>query len=177
MTLENKKHLSDMLVSWIGVIGVITAGVWSINEYIDNGIKNRTQETLKYVHIFNSGEMFKAQRNVASRWNKEAGKIKALREAGDEEALADFVVSVASKEEMFHDIWLIIDFFESLATCVSQSLCEKNSALSFFGDRAKRFYLTHYHYIEEVKELSEDYNYAKKYYEFVAMYYSEKKNL
>lgn len=174
MTLQDKKNLSDMVVSWIGVLGVLVAAGWTLVEYYENKQKIQSQETLKYVSSFNSGEMFEAQSLVASTWSSQSKTITELIDARDENQLATFVIDVSKEEKMRNSIWAIIDFYESLATCVNEKICSKANALAFFGERSVRFYNLHYHFIEATRKELQDDQYASLLQNFASMYYKTK---
>lgn len=174
MTIEDKKIISDMLVSWIGVCGLLVGAGWTLVEYYGNKDKEESQHTLKYVTAFNSGELFKAQTLIAETWSSNSQKLEALIEAGDESKLAEFVVNTANKESVRNSIWIVIDFYESLATCVKEEICSKGNALEFFGERSLRFYNLHHYFIEATRQELGDDKYAKRLQGFASTYYESK---
>ncbi|NOH61143.1 hypothetical protein [Vibrio sp. RE88] len=184
LSFEEKKHISDMLTSWLTILAIGIGGFWAILQYVENQKKNRVQETLKYVHIYNSGEMHKAQRTIARFWDVNSTGYQVAEEEADLEksdrAIAQFIVTKLLKEshkptEM--SIWLVVDFYESLMVCVSQKLCDQDTALAFFGEQAIYDYNSFHHYFEFVRGTSAyfnydqpgDKNYALEFYQFTKL--------
>jgi hypothetical protein len=174
MTLEDKKRLSDIVVSWIGVLGLLAAASWTLVEYYENKDKEQSQQTLKYVTAINSGELFEAQSLIATTWATKSSNLEELIEAGNENKLADFIVSTSNEENVRSSIWIVIDFYESLATCVNEEICSKDNALAFFGERSLRFYNLHHHFIEATRQELGDEKYAALLQGFVSVYYESK---
>jgi len=127
----------------------------------DENTYYRVQETLKYVENFNNSEVYNAQSTVAKYWSEKASDLNILINQGNEDQLASYVVKNSSQDKMKFNIWLIIDFYESLAVCVNEKVCDEKTALAFFGERSVRFYNMHFHFIESIRSKLNDENYAK----------------
>ena len=174
-TLNNTKTVSDILIAWIGVLSLIIGGTWTAHQYLDKKEQQRVQQTLKYVHQFNTGELHKAQRQNTLFWKK---NTKYLKSVPDEKLKASVLSLIlgGKTDNVEQDIWLIIDFYESISTCVEENICKKDSALAFFGERGLRTYNQHIHYINYVRDPKgmNDGKYAQAFLKFVKSYLATK---
>lgn len=168
VTLEDGKRISDVVVSWMGIIGALVGGYIGFQEYKYKQHQDRVAQTLSYVKEYNSGEVLEARRKVSVAWSRFDLSQKDF-------ANEDYRISVEYKISTTNrlQLWLLADFHGIVWKCVTEGLCDKKTALAFFGEEARRLYNLHFHYIEIVRK--DDETFAMDWSYLVTAYVAESK--
>jgi hypothetical protein len=95
---------------------------------------------------FGSDHVRSAQVAISKAWVGQAGRINAITDAKE---FLSLQADVIEKHELVQHIWTIVDFFDGLALCIKENLCDTKSAQAFFLGYAQRFADLHTLYIVE----------------------------
>lgn len=143
--MEKIKLISDVIATWVAILGAFAGGIFALIQYTDQISSARVQETLKYVERFNKEPIQNATARLEEFWNERAGKI--LNPAGGEQALSEYINSEIGNNKLEKDTALLLSFFDSLQTCSCAKLCDEGTALQFFGKQAYDFHGLYHPYL------------------------------
>lgn len=121
----------------------IPYGIW---QYIEKNHDARVEQSLKMFDKFKTPP-FSVYREKIS---KVVAENKPALEAAvkDPQAYANAVIQLAVKNDIESSLWLVLDFFDGVAVCVVNRICDPTTVNQLFGPRAKDFYITFYEYIK-----------------------------
>lgn len=149
-TMEKLKLWSDVISTWVTIIGAFAGGTFALVQYLDQASSARVQETLRYVERFNKEPLQKVTMHLEEFWNARAEKV--LKPVGGEQALATYINSEIGNNKLENDTSLLFSFFDSLQACTCAKLCDEDTMHQFFGKHAYNFHLLYYPYIAEQRK-------------------------
>lgn len=142
------KQISDMISVWVGILSLIAGGIWGIFEYLDRKQQGRVAETLAYVDRYNDSPMYGARKRIEMIWFEKGDEAKKVLLFGDAKKWTEFVLKLVSAHRLRSDILTMLEFYELIAVCTKEKICDTNTAYSFFGPQALSFKNQHIRYIK-----------------------------
>lgn len=146
---RNRQNL-EVLGVWTEALGVLIAAVAAIQQYKDNSSAEQVNKTLKYLDRFQEERVFKARQTLDEAWTERRDEVYSLLESklGDA-AFAKYLTRTIEKEKLASPISTVMDFYDELEACTSANLCDRDTAVRFFGKYAWDFYGLLHPYIED----------------------------
>lgn len=124
----------------IQAIGVLVAGSLAVNEYLDNSLAERVNVTLKYVDRFQTERVVEARRTLEQAWNARSKEVSEILAGADGETrLAAYLEEAIAQLQLSEPIGTILDFYDELEACTVAALCDRETAVRFFGKYAWDF--------------------------------------
>ena len=158
-TINNFKAWSDVIATWVTIIGVFIGGVFALIQHYDKASSERVKTTLDYVQRFNKDPLQKARIRLEEFWNEQAESVFG-KTANSEKELAEFIVTTIRNNKLGKDMALLIEFFENLHACICGKLCDEDTAKRFFGKYSFDFYGLFFPYLEEQRQRLKDESFA-----------------
>ncbi len=178
-TLSERKQISDMLVSWLGVLSLIIGGTFTLYQWSEAKSKSRIEHTLAYVKQFNGPEMSTVRTAISSHSEKVSIEFEKLRKKHsdpknpeDVKIIKNFIVRSSDEKGIRENIWHMVGFYESLVVCVDNKICDVETAEGFMGSPALKFYRFYSPYIDQVRRQFGDTEYGGKLHGFTKSYYN-----
>lgn len=149
------KHLE--VLSYIVVIlgvPVFFYQQWQITE------TRRTEETLKFVTMFQQERVASARSTLLLSWIKYSKEIELIN-AGPGlsqvmlERWVEKMIEISSnsnpEKNLINAIYVMIDFFDQLYLCVRVNVCREEPAWLYFHEFSSQFYRLYGHKVEEMR--------------------------
>ncbi len=133
--LERLKLWSDIIATWVTIIGVFSGGIFAVLQYADRASAERVRETLQYVEKYNEGPLLQARTRLENFWNPRAEEIFAKQRQG-EGMLYAYLDTGIRRNRLEGDASLLNAFFDNLRTCTCAKLCDLATVERFFGKEA-----------------------------------------
>lgn len=156
--IERKKAISDIIVSWLGVLAVAAGGMFGFVQYLDYKKERRVSETLKFIERYSKAPYFQAQTKLNGVWINKTEEMeeiliqnnKTKKEIDGE--FSEFIVNQINQNEIREHFLIMMFFYESLAVCAEKHLCDVDTTLAFFGKSIVGFYHQHFPFILHLRE-------------------------
>lgn len=154
--MEKFKPWSDIIATWVTIIGVLSGGILALIQYGDRISEERVKESLKYVDRYNSGRILDARTEIEHFWD-DKNRIKKLQKKQSEPELARLIVSeIDSSRAVSDDFNLVLSFYDNLRICTCARLCDMATITSFFGSEAYKLNGLFFPYIAKQRKLLND---------------------
>jgi len=138
------KNFWDVVISTATLVSVVVGGGFAGWQYLDAVKKDKIEHTLEYVTRYQQAPLYDQRQTVDSVWpavvmqlGDELGRGTAT-EARSNQLYAAIVLSqfkpTTDRQKALSGL---IDFYDQLATCVSEKLCDADTAKHHFGIDAK----------------------------------------
>src|SRR5262245_24572962 len=115
----------------------VASALVAYTEYRSNQQQNKIERTLNYYSYFQDTNAHQASFELSQLWDTESGPLDELLaktpKAESKKVYDDFVVDLVQKHNVRAKVLLMIGFYNSLATCVTADLCDRLTALRFYG--------------------------------------------
>ena len=154
------KAYSDLIATWVTILGAFVGGIWALGEYRDKVRDDEVAATLRYQQQYNTTPMWEIRGRLETFWESRSKDIFDATAKG-ENVISDYVVkTLGADKTALADTGATIDFFAGLGTCLCAGLCNPQSAIQLFGKDADDFYELNYPYIQAQRKNLRDQNYA-----------------
>lgn len=156
--LTENKGIADALKSWLGVVTILFAGIYSLVEYIEHKQSVMVERSLDYVGDFRGGDASNAKLSLNQLLaDKQQELAHILNQTyKDESALNEsykkFILQITNKAETQRNLEIAFSFFEEVAICVERNLCDHEVIESFFINDAKSLFNSYYPYICSLRQ-------------------------
>jgi len=157
--LDRAKTVSEIVIAWVGLAGLTFGAVLGFVEYRANQDKARVTETLKFVERDSKPPISTIRLRLEDFWFSRAAEMKQILSRSDKPS-ADldsewraFVINGLQENKLTRDARILLEFYEALSICVENSVCDKKTALDFFGKTVSSFYNLHRPYIDNLREM------------------------
>lgn len=169
---KSTSQWTSRLLEWIDLatkIGAVFAVLFAIHQYLAARQDARVERTLDYVQSFNDRSQVGAARRRISedlwRSSDQLMELGRLMEELPTPQASDLrnrfvwklVDGTAERPGFRSEVHDVLSFFDDLAICVATELCDRESAISFFGDYVKDFWANFESFIIEHRVLAQDY--------------------
>lgn len=142
--MEKLKLYSNLVATWVAIIGALAGGVLALVQYHNNSQAERVKVTLSYVERFNRSPLQEARSKLLAYWDTHAASARAAYEAragkDGEKWLGDYVVRSVYEAGLTDEIALVVDFFDDLYVCTCGGLCDIKTAEQFFWRHSFEIY-------------------------------------
>jgi hypothetical protein len=115
------------------VVFAIIVGIYALFEYTSKDNENKANNTSRFVELYSSAPMITARMDL--RIFMENPEIRAQNYKTYNEA----VKSKIDDEKLLRSVFSHLGFFDSLSTCVDNSVCDDNSACRYFFKDSQSF--------------------------------------
>jgi|GEM_PF-5329839 len=147
------KTKSDILVSWISLVGVIAAVLFGVSEYRENRLKkigDTERATLEFISRYNQEGILAARSKIQQSFDTLGSSLKNnleginSLEAINQISAQFYKLNTANQlrsDATYNDAMLLVRFFDELLICIDIGLCDRPSAEKFFTDEAYQYHL------------------------------------
>jgi phosphate/sulfate permease len=161
MKLDDWKTISEIVASWVAIVGLSCAGVFAIIEYLDHKEEVRIERTLKFASEFGSAHLLDSRVTLNEIWVQHyPAVIDILTKREDQNEInrkySEFVNRVIEERGLQADMAKVMEFLEGFAVCVESALCDESMARSFVGPYGRGFFRTYYPYICKLRKTRND---------------------
>jgi hypothetical protein len=120
---------------------------YALVQYWDNQHDKRVEQSLRQFDRFNSSPFTTYREKISKVMTLKKTEIRAA--AKDVTKLKATVVAIVEGNDGIEtELWLIMDFFDGVAVCIVENLCDAQTAHQLLSARAQDLYETFYQYIE-----------------------------
>jgi hypothetical protein len=142
---DEAKNTFDAWASVFTILAALVAAVWTLIEYHYSKDEARVQKTLTFYQYSVDREYFIAEALEVGSGTLERTRVaqnKAASDATKDPAIwTKYVIEFVNGNEAFRVAVLnVIAFNESILTCVSGNLCDKDTAIQLFGQSAREYW-------------------------------------
>jgi hypothetical protein len=171
--LDQLEGVSKILL----IMGTLGGGIWAVFQFRDAQKGARITRTLAYVERFNKDHLLDSRVRLGRTWYNLRDYVARVSEGGRDDAdynqrLSQLVFQVVEHapvelpdgkkaEGLVGDLDQLQGFFGELQICIEGTLCDKETADSYFADYAQRFYCLHKPFID-YKQRDYDSSYGVK---------------
>lgn len=150
--LEQTKTTSDIIVSWLSLLGVAAAVVFGFSQYrsdVVGQIKDTERTTLSFIARYNQSEILKArsgtQTSIDALNNELEAELQNIRNLNEINVRTDEFFETRAADRLrsdgtYLDAQLIVRFFDEIWVCIDVGLCDRPSAVKFFVDEAYQYH-------------------------------------
>ena len=151
-TPEDIKTASEIIGIWAALLGSLAAGIFTVTEYLENKETEQIKSTLEILKTFNE-DRFKAARLEIDRFQTETlpkfetilNSKRPQKETNRE--YLDFTNKAVIDYQLAGEVTDLLEFYEDVAICASNSICDRVTAEKFFKRRGKSFVVVFAPYI------------------------------
>jgi len=167
MSWDDLKTKSDIITSWITVIGLLVGAAFAVYEFYESKEKDRIERTFKFYSDFHAPEFQRSKDKFETQWVKNSPTAAKILNATDispeqkNQKYSENVISQINTFQLHSDLIKVIVFLENVAVCVKLRLCDEASAREFFGTYGKNLFRTYYPYINDLRNKWKDQNFAR----------------
>jgi len=115
-------------------------------EYFEVKREKRIEQSLSFFRQLNSDPFNRYRERFFKAFSKNKQLISDS--AVDESKLLDAVTHVIRQEDVETEILFLFDFFDGVYSCSNKNICDRETTLLLFQDRANEIYILLYQYIE-----------------------------
>jgi hypothetical protein len=138
---EQNRQWIEVAGVWAEALGVLTAAVLGIHQYRENSRADQVNITLKYLDRFQEERVFAARSALEAAWNAHRDEVFALMQLPDGDAeFAQFLERTVGEKGLEPAISTVLDFYDELQACTTSALCDRDTAIRFFGKYAYDFH-------------------------------------
>ena len=171
---ETTGHLGR-IGGWLGFLFAIASALVAYTEYRSSQQQNKIERTLNYYNYFQDIQAHQASVALTQLWDNESSGLDTALDANKDKSKAKeiydkFVIDLVQKHDARPKVLLMITFYNSLATCVTADLCDRLTALRFYGPEAKTFRNNYFAYVEAYKKQNDQLDLTRPLERFVADY-------
>ncbi len=114
-------------------------------QFFETKKENQVAQTLVFYRDFNTPPISAYREKIFGVVAKYQSEIAAA--AVDESKLEKTINDIVAKEGVSNQLMLIMDFFDGIVFCVTKKICDSETALNLFHNRARELYNIFYQYI------------------------------
>ncbi|HUN76604.1 MAG TPA: hypothetical protein VMU40_18970 [Steroidobacteraceae bacterium] len=112
------KAYSDLIATWVTILGAFVGGIWALGEYRDKVRDDEVAATLRYQQQYNTTPMWEIRGRLETFWESRSKDIFDATAKG-ENVISDYVVkTLGADKTALADTGATIDFFAGLGTCL-----------------------------------------------------------
>src|SRR4051812_8952170 len=135
--LQRIKVVSDIAIAWLSFLGLVTAGIFALIQFLDAKTKQAVEQSFR-LHSQNwSSPLFEQQLATRKAWFLLAPSVLAVLsdpKKSDDQAQREYdeliAKAISSDPQLQTSIDTLVDYYEAVATCVTNGLCDSASTKS-----------------------------------------------
>jgi hypothetical protein len=167
------RFLPTKLVEWLDLAvkaGAIFAAGFAIHQYLQARQDARVAETMRFVSEMRDSEAAagRSSRRLSEVLWKNLKQIEQFasllqlvpfpdRPKIRRDFLAKLIIGTKEAPGIRDEIFEVVSFFEALHICISARLCDRDTAIAFFGDYARVFWQNFEVYLTDQREVVHDF--------------------
>ena len=128
-----------------GAISFLFAAPYALYQYIQTRDAGRVEQTLNLFKQYNSAPFTSYREKVYKALAKNKGKINEA--AASEKTFEALQFQIIHDDDIEMELLLLFDFFDGIAVCVANHICDDDTAIKLFRPRALDIYLNFYQYM------------------------------
>lgn len=151
--IERSKSLSDFISSWLGIVAVIAAGLFSAVQYLEHKQSVKLERTLTYVQRYNDGDYVNSTQQLEAAVHSHYSELTAILLNTDyspeqlEQQYSQFILKVLEKDQLYLQLSKVFSFHVELIQCINAGLCTEDVSRTFFSNNARDLIRTFYPFI------------------------------
>lgn len=146
------KDTAHIMISFIQLCIIGGTAVFAIIQYLQNQADNRISEVLDFVERSYQPSFSAPYENVVKLWGNALREHTDVIENCKGQECTDFVIAMVERERVGLDIVKVVGFYESLAICIDENICDRSTAERFFGEDALSFKQVFFPYIQWLRQ-------------------------
>jgi hypothetical protein len=160
MSLERTKTLSDIIATWAGLFALIGGGLFGLFQYLEKKEDDRVASASRLLERFHTDRLQKSYLLISGTWQRNNAVVNEAAVSKDPSDLPTLILTIIDSEGMFPDIQALLDFYEVVAVCIDQRICDEATAMTYFHKEALAFFRTHTPFIDRERAQRADATYA-----------------
>lgn len=142
LSLDGWKTVSDIVSTWVGLVGLIVGGVFALYEYRAHVEEARVEKTIDFYKLWSGDTLDKAyfafasglaDPGVANGWDQLENAHYNDRNALDpDQPLGGFVVGVITAKHLEESMDRMNNFFDALDQCIVSEACDSRLGTQLF---------------------------------------------
>ena len=128
-----------------GAVSFLIAAPYALAQYIEAREAARVEQTLSFFKMYNAVPYSGYREKFTRALIKNRDLIEKAAPDGD--AYGKLQLQILSQEDIETETFLLFDFFDGVAVCVSDQLCDSNTAIELFKPRAADIYFNFYQFM------------------------------
>jgi len=151
--LEKYKAISEFINSWLKIVAVFAAGLFTVNEYFDHKEGEQVKLTLSYVERYSSNKMLDIRNALSMKLDEENDALVSTLsdsslDANELQKKYDkLILEIVKKHHLAIQLKTLIDFHEEVVLCVNSALCNEQVARDFFSADAQELFRGFYPFV------------------------------
>ena len=141
-----RKSWLAQAVDILAKLGLLAGGAFAVLQFLDAKEEARVQRTMTYIARYEDGSVNSARQTIGDALRPYLAQFSRISEDGgvtgdDRDAMVMTLVESGSGKAIDAEIDTIVDFYEGLAICVAEAICERRVVLRYFArGEAQDFY-------------------------------------
>lgn len=117
----------------VQIVGIAIAAIWSLALYYDANDVDKKKESLKYIRQFQKGDVLTSWVAINEFWLTKAGL--ELLQSSDCRVIRQRATDVVHKLKIEKQVFTVHNYFEDVASCNKNNVCDKKTLCEFFAKR------------------------------------------
>ena len=123
---------------------------YGVEQYWEKQYQGRISETLTLYSQFSNAPVATYRENITKVLATNADAMAVAAKQGPDQ-LGAMVTAMVKKSGIEADLWMSMDFFDAVVTCVERDLCDRDTAQRLFSPRAHELFVEFYQYIQDLR--------------------------
>lgn len=145
MTIEKFKNISEVIGIWVAIVGSIAGGSFGLREYLDNKKSEQVKFTMAAWDKFNEPAIKSARLGIDDAQKVKRDELKGilrpeLSRPAKNLGYYKFTLDMIEEYELADDVQTLLEFYSSVAICVSNDICDGPTARKYFGKHGLSFF-------------------------------------
>jgi hypothetical protein len=132
------RKLLEGVADWVGryqeqikLLFAVIAAVWILTEYWSKQHEARVERTVAYIKQMSEGRLLSAELAMTKYWTDPAIDERLRSVRGDQKKFDEIVIESVEKS-LFTEVWRTYNFYKALSICVTEGLCDADTACRRF---------------------------------------------
>ena len=157
---DSIKPWLDICTSVLTIVGAFVAAAWGLNEYFNKRKEGRIKATLEYRQELNKDPVLSAQRKIDDILTSQKNLILETISNKSEDDWTKLVYSIVESNNLQQPLDTLVNFYEDVYLCISNSICDEQTAIALFGNKVIAFRNQFYRYFIFTRAEMKDPGYA-----------------
>jgi hypothetical protein len=131
---------------------------YGVFKYLEAVRATKVEQTLKFFNVYNSPPITNYREAIITVLVNHESDIVAA--AVDASKFNELIVNIVKTDQLSKPLLLTMDFFDGLAACVVNDLCDPDTTQRLFQRRAEEIYVMFYPYIMGKRSTTASWDFA-----------------
>lgn len=137
---DRNRPFFEIGATWLEALVALIAAIIAINQYLANSRAEQVNMTLKYLDRYQTERVYNARKTLEDSWSARSKEVFEIMKAPDGESrLATYLEETIAQLQLDPQIATIMEFYDELQACTTAGLCDRDTAVRFFGKFAWDF--------------------------------------